>query len=87
MNLFLTTCSVFRSTLNAIPESQSLLQKSRLPLGLIIHPFRDLSVSMLSKDWVAELQGQEGGIGGYPTPSPFYVNLKLEGTSLKCSLK
>ncbi|XP_071496499.1 protein transport protein Sec24A-like isoform X1 [Diadema antillarum] len=34
---------VFRCTLNAIPESQSLLQKSRLPFGLIIHPFRDLS--------------------------------------------
>ncbi|XP_022080960.1 protein transport protein Sec24A-like isoform X2 [Acanthaster planci] len=34
---------IFRSTLNALPQTQSLLQKSRLPLGLIIHPFRDLS--------------------------------------------
>lgn len=25
-----------------IPESNSLLQKSRLPLGVLIHPFKDL---------------------------------------------
>ncbi|XP_038061133.1 protein transport protein Sec24A-like isoform X2 [Patiria miniata] len=34
---------IFRCTLNALPQTQTLLQKSRLPLGLIIHPFRDLS--------------------------------------------
>uniref|UniRef100_A0A182HNS1 Protein transport protein Sec24B n=1 Tax=Anopheles arabiensis TaxID=7173 RepID=A0A182HNS1_ANOAR len=34
---------IFRCTLNKIPESSSLLQKSRLPLGLLIHPFRDLN--------------------------------------------
>uniref|UniRef100_A0A182PQ87 Uncharacterized protein n=1 Tax=Anopheles epiroticus TaxID=199890 RepID=A0A182PQ87_9DIPT len=34
---------IFRCTLNKIPESLSLLQKSRLPLGLLIHPFRDLN--------------------------------------------
>ncbi|XP_033643820.1 protein transport protein Sec24A-like [Asterias rubens] len=34
---------IFRSTLNAIPQTNGLLQKSRMPLGLLIHPFRDLS--------------------------------------------
>lgn len=42
-----TNCStdIFRCTLTKIPESNSLLQKSRLPLGILIHPYRDLSVS------------------------------------------
>lgn len=41
-----TNCStdIFRCTLTKIPESNSLLQKSRLPLGILIHPYRDLSV-------------------------------------------
>lgn len=34
---------IFRCTLNKIPESNQLLQKSRLPLGVLIHPFRDLN--------------------------------------------
>ncbi|XP_072941017.1 protein transport protein Sec24A [Epargyreus clarus] len=40
-----SNCSseIFRCTINRIPESNSLLQKSRLPLGLLIHPFKDLS--------------------------------------------
>lgn len=37
---------IFRCTLNKVPESNSLLQKSRLPMGILIHPFRDLNVSM-----------------------------------------
>lgn len=43
-----TNCStdIFRCTLTKIPESNSLLQKSRLPLGILIHPYRDLSVSL-----------------------------------------
>lgn len=42
-----TNCStdIFRCTLTKIPETNSLLQKSRLPLGILIHPYRDLSVS------------------------------------------
>lgn len=42
-----TNCSpdIFRCTLTKIPESNALLQKSRLPLGILIHPYRDLSVS------------------------------------------
>uniref|UniRef100_L7M0D9 Putative vesicle coat complex copii subunit sfb3 n=1 Tax=Rhipicephalus pulchellus TaxID=72859 RepID=L7M0D9_RHIPC len=33
---------IFRCTLTKIPETQSLLQKARLPLGVLIHPFRDV---------------------------------------------
>ncbi|XP_058800430.1 protein transport protein Sec24A [Phymastichus coffea] len=34
---------IFRCTLTKIPDSNSLLQKSRLPLGILIHPFKDLN--------------------------------------------
>ncbi|KAK3091418.1 hypothetical protein FSP39_019750 [Pinctada imbricata] len=34
---------VFRCTLTAIPQTSSLLSKARLPLGILIHPFKDLS--------------------------------------------
>lgn len=34
---------VMAATINAIPNTQSLLNKSRLPLGILIHPFKDLS--------------------------------------------
>lgn len=34
---------IFRCTLTKIPVSNSLLQKSRLPLGVLIHPFKDLN--------------------------------------------
>ena len=34
---------IFRSTLTRIPETDALLKKARLPLGVLIHPFRDLS--------------------------------------------
>lgn len=34
---------VFRCTLNAIPQTPALLNKARLPLGILIHPFKDLS--------------------------------------------
>lgn len=32
----------FRCTLTSIPQNQALLTKARLPLGLLLHPFRDL---------------------------------------------
>ena len=35
---------IFRCTLTKIPETNSILQKSRLPLGVLIHPFKDLTV-------------------------------------------
>ncbi|XP_050390937.1 protein transport protein Sec24A isoform X2 [Patella vulgata] len=34
---------VFRCTLNAMPQTSTLLNKARLPLGILIHPFKDLS--------------------------------------------
>ncbi|KAA8586651.1 hypothetical protein FQN60_000487 [Etheostoma spectabile] len=34
---------VFRSTLTSIPQTQSLLNKAKMPLGLLLHPFKDLS--------------------------------------------
>lgn len=34
---------LFRSTLTNIPQTQALLNKAKLPLGLLIHPFKDLS--------------------------------------------
>ncbi|XP_036372894.1 protein transport protein Sec24B-like [Megalops cyprinoides] len=35
--------NTFRCTLTNIPQTQALLNKARLPLGLILHPFRDLT--------------------------------------------
>lgn len=34
---------VFRCTLNSMPQTSGLLNKARLPLGILIHPFKDLS--------------------------------------------
>ncbi|CAH1794179.1 unnamed protein product, partial [Owenia fusiformis] len=34
---------IFRCTLSTMPQTQSLLNKCRLPLGILIHPFKDLS--------------------------------------------
>ncbi|XP_022618156.1 protein transport protein Sec24A isoform X5 [Seriola dumerili] len=34
---------VFRCTLSSIPQTQSLLNKAKMPLGLLLHPFKDLS--------------------------------------------
>jgi hypothetical protein len=31
--------------MNKFPSSKTLLDKSRLPLGILIHPYKDLSVS------------------------------------------
>lgn len=34
---------IFRCTLTSIPQTSALLNKCRLPLGILIHPFKDLS--------------------------------------------
>ncbi|KGL73109.1 Protein transport protein Sec24A, partial [Tinamus guttatus] len=34
---------LFRCTLTNIPQTQTLLNKAKLPLGLLLHPFKDLS--------------------------------------------
>uniref|UniRef100_A0A1I7XDU3 Uncharacterized protein n=1 Tax=Heterorhabditis bacteriophora TaxID=37862 RepID=A0A1I7XDU3_HETBA len=45
--------SVFRSTLNIVPQTEELLKKSRLPFGLTLHPFRDMKVvSMYTSTYV-----------------------------------
>jgi hypothetical protein len=38
---------VMRCSLNVIPQTKDLLNKSRLPLGVLIHPFKDLEVKSL----------------------------------------
>lgn len=37
---------IFRCTMTKIPESNSILQKAKLPLGVLIHPFKDLTVTL-----------------------------------------
>lgn len=37
-----------RCSLNVIPQTKDLLNKSRLPLGVLIHPFKDLEVKRFS---------------------------------------
>ncbi|XP_051734121.1 protein transport protein Sec24A isoform X3 [Ctenopharyngodon idella] len=39
---------VFRCTLTSIPQTQSLLNKAKLPLGLLLHPFKDLSLPVVT---------------------------------------
>ena len=34
------------STINAVPETQSLLGKLKLPLGIHIHPYQSLSIQV-----------------------------------------
>ncbi|KFV88830.1 Protein transport protein Sec24B, partial [Struthio camelus australis] len=36
----------FRCTLTNVPQTQALLNKAKLPLGLLLHPFRDLTVKL-----------------------------------------
>ncbi|XP_054424425.1 protein transport protein Sec24A isoform X3 [Pteronotus mesoamericanus] len=33
---------LFRCTLTSVPQTQALLNKAKLPLGLLLHPFKDL---------------------------------------------
>ena len=42
-----TACTkeMMRSTLTKVPDSASLLQKARLPFGILIHPFKSDDVS------------------------------------------
>jgi hypothetical protein len=38
-----------RCSLNVIPQTKDLLNKSRLPLGILIHPFKDLEVKIFPR--------------------------------------
>lgn len=48
-------CRLFRCTLTNIPQTQALLNKAKLPLGLLLHPFKDLSVWQIFKTLNAEI--------------------------------
>ncbi|KAM4620657.1 protein transport protein Sec24A isoform 2-T3 [Polymixia lowei] len=43
---------VFRCTLTSIPQTQSLLNKAKLPLGLLLHPFKDLSLPVVTSSTI-----------------------------------
>lgn len=51
--VFVCLSRVFRSTLTSIPQTQSLLNKAKMPLGLLLHPFKDLSVTPQFNIWCA----------------------------------
>ena len=36
-----------RCSLNYVPQTKDLLNKSRLPFGLLLHPFKDLDVGLV----------------------------------------
>uniref|UniRef100_A0A673JPP4 Protein transport protein Sec24B-like n=1 Tax=Sinocyclocheilus rhinocerous TaxID=307959 RepID=A0A673JPP4_9TELE len=42
----------FRCTLTNIPQTQALLNKARLPLGLLLHPFRDLTLPVITSNTI-----------------------------------
>ncbi|XP_054846009.1 protein transport protein Sec24B isoform X1 [Eublepharis macularius] len=42
----------FRCTLTNIPQTQALLNKAKLPLGLLLHPFRDLTLPVITSNTI-----------------------------------
>ncbi|XP_058458609.1 protein transport protein Sec24A isoform X2 [Malaya genurostris] len=70
---------IFRCTLTKIPETNQLLQKSRLPLGVLIHPFRDLSnLPVISCNTIVRCRSCRT----YINPFVFFVDSK----KWKCNL-
>ncbi|XP_055534166.1 protein transport protein Sec24A isoform X2 [Wyeomyia smithii] len=70
---------IFRCTLTKIPESNQLLQKSRLPLGVLIHPFRDLNnLPVISCNTIVRCRACRT----YINPFVFFVDSK----KWKCNL-
>lgn len=70
---------VFRCTMTKIPESNSLLQKSRLPLGVLIHPFKDLDqLSVIQCNAIVRCRSCRT----YINPFVFFVDCKR----WKCNL-
>ncbi|XP_026310281.1 protein transport protein Sec24A [Piliocolobus tephrosceles] len=47
---------LFRCTLTSIPQTQALLNKAKLPLGLLLHPFKDLVVLYLTRSFFLQLR-------------------------------
>lgn len=70
---------IFRCTLTKIPETNQLLQKSRLPLGVLIHPFRDLNnLPVISCNTIVRCRACRT----YINPFVFFVDSK----KWKCNL-
>ncbi|XP_078215668.1 protein transport protein Sec24A isoform X8 [Callithrix jacchus] len=43
---------LFRCTLTSIPQTQALLNKAKLPLGLLLHPFKDLVLPVVTSSTI-----------------------------------
>uniref|UniRef100_A0A8C0JYD2 SEC24 homolog A, COPII coat complex component n=1 Tax=Canis lupus dingo TaxID=286419 RepID=A0A8C0JYD2_CANLU len=43
---------LFRCTLTSIPQTQALLNKAKLPLGLLLHPFKDLQLPVVTSSTI-----------------------------------
>ncbi|XP_040827876.1 protein transport protein Sec24A isoform X2 [Ochotona curzoniae] len=43
---------LFRCTLTGIPQTQALLNKAKLPLGLLLHPFKDLVLPVVTSSTI-----------------------------------
>ncbi|CAF1088386.1 unnamed protein product [Adineta steineri] len=70
---------VMRCSLNVIPQTKDLLNKSRLPLGVLIHPFKDLeSLSVIQGSKIVRCDSCKSYI------NPF-VSF-LDNTRWRCSI-
>ncbi|CAF1655503.1 unnamed protein product, partial [Adineta ricciae] len=75
------SCSpeVMRCSLNVIPQTKDLLNKSRLPLGILIHPFKDLdSLSVIQGSKIVRCDGCKSYINPFVT--------FLDNTRWRCSI-
>lgn len=43
---------LFRCTLTSVPQTQALLNKAKLPLGLLLHPFKDLVLPVVTSSTI-----------------------------------
>ncbi|UJR15134.1 hypothetical protein I4U23_002099 [Adineta vaga] len=70
---------VMRCSLNVIPQTKDLLNKSRLPLGVLIHPFKDLeSLSVIQGTKIVRCDGCKSYINPFVT--------FLDNTRWRCSI-
>ncbi|CAF4515678.1 unnamed protein product, partial [Rotaria magnacalcarata] len=75
------SCSpeVMRCSLNVIPQTKDLLNKSRLPLGVLIHPFKDLeSLSVIQGTKIVRCDACKSYINPFVT--------LLDNTRWRCSI-
>lgn len=63
-----------RSTLNAIPANSQLLQKSRLPLGLVITPYRSVKEGDVSS---SVFDTMDSHLFDFPTPKVRSLTLHI----------